>query len=206
MKSSLGISNFLEEISSVSHSIVFLYFFALITEERLSYLSLLFFGNLYSDLLLYLFLLQWWVSREGKFYRRAKINSQGNGFDHHFLYNVMNLYSYFFRHSIRYNPLNLFVTSTVQLWEIWFRSYLEGLVVFPNFNLVAIRSSWSEPQSVPSLIFADCIELLCPWLQKNIINLIFVLTIWWCPCVEPSIVFLEGGVCYEQYILLAKLC
>ena len=33
MKCSLGISNFLEEISSLSHSIVFLYFFALITKE-----------------------------------------------------------------------------------------------------------------------------------------------------------------------------
>ena len=33
MKYSLGISNFLEDISSLSHSIVFLYFFALITEE-----------------------------------------------------------------------------------------------------------------------------------------------------------------------------
>ena len=33
MKCSLGISNFLEEISSLSHSIVFLYFFALITDE-----------------------------------------------------------------------------------------------------------------------------------------------------------------------------
>ena len=32
MKCSLGISNFLEEISSLSHSIVFLYFFALIAE------------------------------------------------------------------------------------------------------------------------------------------------------------------------------
>ena len=32
MKCSLGISNFPEEISSLSHSIVFLYFFALITE------------------------------------------------------------------------------------------------------------------------------------------------------------------------------
>ena len=32
MKCSLGISNFLEEISSLSHSIVFLYFFALVTE------------------------------------------------------------------------------------------------------------------------------------------------------------------------------
>ena len=33
MKFSLGISSFLEEISSLSHSVVFLYFFALITEE-----------------------------------------------------------------------------------------------------------------------------------------------------------------------------
>ena len=33
MKCSIGISNFLKEISSFSHSIVFLYFFALITEE-----------------------------------------------------------------------------------------------------------------------------------------------------------------------------
>ena len=33
MKCSLGISNFLEEISNLSHSVVFLYFFALITEE-----------------------------------------------------------------------------------------------------------------------------------------------------------------------------
>ena len=33
MKCSLGISNFLEEISSLSHSVDFLYFFALIAEE-----------------------------------------------------------------------------------------------------------------------------------------------------------------------------
>ena len=38
MKRSLGIFNFLEDISSLSHSIVFLYYFALITEEGLSYL------------------------------------------------------------------------------------------------------------------------------------------------------------------------
>ena len=35
MKCSLGISNFLEVISSLSHSVVFLYFFALIVEEAL---------------------------------------------------------------------------------------------------------------------------------------------------------------------------
>ena len=33
MKCSVGISNFLEEISSLSYSIVFLYFFALIAKE-----------------------------------------------------------------------------------------------------------------------------------------------------------------------------
>ena len=39
MKLSLSISNFLEEISSPSHSIIFLYLFAFITEEV--FLSLL---------------------------------------------------------------------------------------------------------------------------------------------------------------------
>ena len=51
-----------------------------------------------------------------------------------------------------------------------FRSYLNGLVAFPNFfnlNLnFAIRSSWSEPQSAPGLVFTDCIELLHLQLQR----------------------------------------
>ena len=38
---------------------------------------------------------------------------------------------------------------------------------------------------------------------KNIINLISVLTIWWCPCVESSLV-LEEGVCYDQSVLLSN--
>ena len=42
VKCSLGISNFLEEISSLSHSVVFLYFFALITRKAvLSLLAIL---------------------------------------------------------------------------------------------------------------------------------------------------------------------
>ena len=40
MKCSLGISNFLEEISNPSHFIVFLYFFALITKDQLISASL----------------------------------------------------------------------------------------------------------------------------------------------------------------------
>ena len=39
---------------------------------------------------------------------------------------------------------------------------------------------------------------------KCIINLISVLTIWWCPCVESSLVLLEEGVCYDQCALLAN--
>jgi len=33
-----------------------------------------------------------------------------------------------------------------------------------------------------------------------------VLTIWWCPRVESSLVLLEEGVHYDQCVLLAKLC
>ena len=44
-------------------------------------------------------------------------------------------------------------------WGIWFRSYLNGLVVFPTFfNLslnFAVRSSWTEPQSVPVLFLLN---------------------------------------------------
>ena len=62
---------------------------------------------------------------------------------------------------------------------IWFRSYLNGLEVFPTlFNLslnLAIQSSWSEPHSAPGLVFADCI--VSPSLAaKNIISLISILT------------------------------
>ena len=44
------------------------------------------------------------------------------------------------------------------------------VVVFPTFfNLslnMAIRSLWPKPQSAPSLVVADCIELLHLWLQR----------------------------------------
>ena len=53
----LGISNFLEEISSLSHSIFFLYFSALTTEEGFLISPLLFFGTLHSDGYIFPFLL-----------------------------------------------------------------------------------------------------------------------------------------------------
>ena len=57
MNCSLGISTFLEEISSLSHSIVFLYFFCIYHCGRFSYLSLLFFGTLHSNGYIFPFLL-----------------------------------------------------------------------------------------------------------------------------------------------------
>ena len=41
---------------------------------------------------------------------------------------------------------------------------------------------------------------------ENVINLVSVLTIRWCPCVESSVVLLEEGVCYDHWVLLAKHC
>ena len=50
------------------------------------------------------------------------------------------------------------------------RSYPNGLVVFPTFfNLslnLAIRSSWSEPQSASGLVFAYFIKLPNLWLKR----------------------------------------
>ena len=58
--------------------------------------------------------------------------------------------------------------SRMTEWLNWVE--LNGLVVFStffNFSLnLAIRSSWSEPQSDPGLIFADCVEHLHLWLQR----------------------------------------
>ena len=49
------------------------------------------------------------------------------------------------------------------IMEVWFRSYLDGLVVFPAFFSLslnfAIRSWRSEPQSAPGLVFAEWIGL-----------------------------------------------
>ena len=41
---------------------------------------------------------------------------------------------------------------------------------------------------------------------KKIINLISVLTILCCPCVEPSLVLLEESVCYDSWQNSVRLC
>ena len=92
----------------------------------------------------------------------------GDGFDYHLLYNVKNFRPWFFRHSLLdlilwiYFSLPLYNHKRFDLGHTW--------MVLPTFfNLhmnLAIRSSWSELQSAPNLIFADCIELLQFWLQR----------------------------------------
>ena len=108
MKISLGISNFCEEMN-LSHSIVALYFFSLITEEGflispcyslelwiqmsisflffLLCLSLLFFSQLFVS------------PRQTNILPFAFI-FLANGLDHCLLYNVMNLHPQFFRHCV----------------------------------------------------------------------------------------------------------
>ena len=99
MKYSLGVSNVFEEISHLSHSIAFLCFFALITEEGFSYLSLLFFGTLHSNgyifpslLCLYLlFFSQLFVRPPQTTILPFAFPFLGDGLDQCLLYTVMNL-------------------------------------------------------------------------------------------------------------------
>ena len=85
-------------------------------------------------------------------------------------------------------------------WFSGFPHFLQFKSEFGNkeFMIWATVSSWSYfcwlYRASPSLA------------ANNIISLISVLTIWWCPCVESSLVLLEEGVCYDQCILLAKFC
>ena len=90
---------------------------------------------------------------------------------------------------------------------IW---YLNGLVVFPYF--LQYKSEFFNEEF---MIWATVSSRSCfcwlyrasPYLDaKNIINLISVLPIWWCPCVESSLVLLEECVCYDQCLFLTKLC
>ena len=178
MKCSLGISNFLEEISGLPHSIVFLYFFALITEEgflispaipwnsafKWVYLSssplplaLLFsatfkaLSDIHFAFLHFFFLGMILITASGTMLRTSVHSSSGT---------LSDLIPWI------YLSLPLYSRKGFDLGHSW----MNGLVVFPTFfNLslnLTIRSSWSEPQSASGLVFVDCIELLHLWLQR----------------------------------------
>ena len=119
MKCALGISNFLEEISRLSHCVVFLYFFALIAEEGFlispcyslelynqiltSFLSS-FASHLFSQLFVrppQTAILPFCISPQPLLPPPPPPHPRPrDGFDHCLLCNVMNLHLYFFRHSV----------------------------------------------------------------------------------------------------------
>ena len=114
--------------------------------------------------------------------------------------------------STRFNALNWLVTcyfqcviindfiSVIPEWSNVFPYFLQFMLEFCNKELMI----W---------VTASSRSCFC-WLYraspssatKIIINLISVLTILWCPCVESFLMLLEESVCYDQYVLLAKLC
>ena len=102
--------------------------------------------------------------------------------------------------STRSNPLNVFLTSTAKSQGTWFKSYLNGLLVFPTFFNLSLNLAiiWATVSS--GSCFCWLYRPSPSLAAKNIINLISVLTVWWCPCVESSLMLLEEGVCYDQFI------
>ena len=117
------VSNFLKEISSHSHSIVFFYFFALITEEVISFLSLL--AILWNSAFKWVYLSFPPLPFTSIFIAVCKASSDNHFAFFHFSFlgivliptsctkSRTSVHSSSGTLSIRYNPLNLFVTSTV---------------------------------------------------------------------------------------------
>ena len=76
---------------------------------------------------------------------------------------------------------------------------MNGLVLFPSF----FKLSLNFAITISSRSYSSWLYRASPSLTaENIINLILVLTIWWCPCVELPFVFLEKGVYHDQCVLL----
>ena len=147
MKCSLGISNFLEEISSLCCSIVFLYFFALITEE----------GFLISPCYSLGFYIQMGVSFLLSFVSHFSPPIQC----HEPLSIVLQALCLSDLIPWIYLSLPLYNPKGFDLCHTWM------VPTFFNLSLnLAVRNSWSEPHSAPSLVFADCVELLHLWLQR----------------------------------------
>ena len=111
----------------------------------------------------------------------------GNGFGHHFLYNVKTLCPYFFRHSSGLIPwiylsLSLFNHKGCDLGHTWMAYFLQFKSEFCNKEFMI----WT---TVSPRFWFRCLYRASPSsAAKNIINLIAVLTIWWCPRVEWSLV------------------
>ena len=88
-------------------------------------------------------------------------------------------------------------------WTEWYSVFRYFLQLKSEFGSKEFMI-WATVSSQPCFLW---LYRASPFFAaKNIINLISILTIWWCPCIGSSLVLLEEGVCYDQYVLLAKLC
>ena len=77
-------------------------------------------------------------------------------------------------------------------WSSGFPYFLQFKSVFGNKKFMI----WATVSSLSW--FCWVYRASPPLAAKDIINLILVLTVWWCQCVESSLMLLEEGVCYDQ--------
>ena len=119
MKRSLDLSNFLEEIPSLSQSVVFLCCFVLLISEDflISHCYILELNSAIQLCIFFPFFLALYFS---SFLSYLQASSDNDFAFLHFIFFGMALVTalctvcpWFFRHSVRCNPLNLFITSHV---------------------------------------------------------------------------------------------
>ena len=164
MKCSLGISSFLEEISSLYCSIVFLYFFALIAEEGFLISPAILSSSAFRWIHLSFSLLPFTFLLFSAIFKASSDNHFA--FLHFFflgmvfitssctvLWTSVHRSSGTLIHQIK--SLESICHFHCIIVRIWFRSYLNDLVVFPTFFNLSLNfptmSSWSEPQSAPTV-------------------------------------------------------
>ena len=72
-------------------------------------------------------------------------------------------------------------------------------MVFPTFFNLSLKKEVMIWATVSSRSCFCWLYRASPSLAaKNMINLISMWTIWWCPCVKSSLVLLEEGVCHDH--------
>ena len=169
MKCSFDISNFLEEISSLSPSVVFLYFFALFIEEGLLVSSCCnsAFSWLYISLspLLFTSLLSSTICKDSS--------------DNHFAF----LHFFSLRWLYLLPPVQYYEPLSIVLQALYLLDIIPWIYLSPPFYIhsafylscfpqvfslslnFATRSWWYEPHSTSGLVFPDCIEVLHLQLQ-----------------------------------------
>ena len=89
--------------------------------------------------------------------------------------------------------------SSVLAWRIPGTGEPGGL---PSLGSHRVGHDWSDlaAAAAPGLVFCWLYRPSPSLAAKNIVNLISVLIIWCCLCVESSLVLLQEGVCYDPQV------